>query len=59
MISIYWQAMPKVKKKSDKQRQRLDKVRKRDERATNEKEKRYTGYKQNMRWKIEHTRYRV
>ena len=28
--------MPKVKKKSDKQRQRLDKVRKRDERATNE-----------------------
>ena len=38
MGSIYWQAMPKVKKKkSDKQRQRLDKVRKRDERATNEK----------------------
>ena len=35
---IYWQAMPKVKKKSDKQRQRLDKVRKRDKRATNEKE---------------------
>ena len=59
MISVYWQAMPKVKKKSDKQRQRLDKVRKRDERATNEKEKRYTGYKQNMRWKIEHTQYRV
>ena len=38
MRSIYWQSMPKVKKKSDKQRQRLDKVRKRDERATNEKE---------------------
>ena len=36
MRSIYWQAMPKVKK-SDKQRQRLDKVRKRDDRATNEK----------------------
>ena len=52
MRSIYWQAMPKVKKKSDKQRQRLDKVRKRDERATNEKERRY---KQNMRWKIKHT----
>ena len=30
--------MPKVKKESDKQRQRLDKVRKRDERTTNEKE---------------------
>ena len=38
MRSTYWQAMPKVKKKSVKQRQRLDKVRKRDERATNEKE---------------------
>ena len=38
MRSIYWQAMPKVKKKSDKQRQRLYKVRKRYERATNEKE---------------------
>ena len=38
MRSIYWQAMPKVKKKSDKQRQILDNVRKRDERATNEKE---------------------
>ena len=38
MRSIYWQAMQKVKKKSDKQRQRLDKVRKKDERATNEKE---------------------
>ena len=38
MRSIYWQAMLKVKKKSDKQWQRLDKVRKRDERATNEKE---------------------
>ena len=25
MRSIYWQAMMKVKKKSDKQRQRLDK----------------------------------
>ena len=37
MRSIYWQAMPKVKKKNDKQRQRLDKVRKRDDRATNEK----------------------
>ena len=37
MRSIYWQAMPKVKKKSDKQRQRLDKVPKRDDRATNEK----------------------
>ena len=37
MRSIYWQAMPKVKKKSDKQGQRLDKVRKRDDRATNEK----------------------
>ena len=37
MRSIYWQAMPKVKKKSDKQRQRLDKVRKRDDRATDEK----------------------
>ena len=36
MRSIYWQAMPKVKKKSDKQRQRLDKVCKRDDRATNE-----------------------
>ena len=35
--SIYWQAIPKVKKKSDKQQQRLDKVRKRDERATIEK----------------------
>ena len=32
MRSIYWQAMPKVKKKSHKQRQRLDKIRKRDER---------------------------
>ena len=38
MRSIYWQPMPKVKKKSVKQRQWLDKVRKRDERATNEKE---------------------
>ena len=38
MRSIYWQAMPKVKKKSDKQRQGLYKVRKRYERATNEKE---------------------
>ena len=38
MISINWEVMPKVKKKSDKQRQRLDKVRKRDERATNESE---------------------
>ena len=38
MRSIYWQAMPKVKKESDKQRQRLYKVRKRYERATNEKE---------------------
>ena len=37
MRSIYWQAMPKVKKKSDEQRQRLDKVRKRDDRATNKK----------------------
>ena len=37
MRSIYWQAMPKFQKKSDKQRQILDKVRKRDERATNEK----------------------
>ena len=37
MRSTYWQAMPKVKKKNDKQRQRLDKVRKRDDRATNEK----------------------
>ena len=45
MRSIYWQAMPKVKKKSDKQRQRLDKVRKKDERATNEKEVHW--YKQN------------
>ena len=36
--SINWQAMSKVKKKSHKQRheQRLDKVRKRDERATND-----------------------
>ena len=38
MRAIYWQAMPKVKKKTDKQRQILDKVHKRDERATNEKE---------------------
>ena len=38
MRLIYWQAMPKVKKKSDKQRQRFYKVRKRYERATNEKE---------------------
>ena len=38
MRSIYWQAMPKVKKNSHKQRQRLYKVRKRYERATNEKE---------------------
>ena len=38
MRSIYGQAMPKVKKKSDKQRQRLYKVCKRDESATNEKE---------------------
>ena len=38
MRSIYWQAMPKVTKKSDKQRQRFYNVRKRDERATNEKE---------------------
>ena len=52
MRLIYWQAMQKVKKKSDKQWQRLDNFFKRDERATNEKEKRY---KQNMRWKIEHT----
>ena len=37
MRSFYWQAMPKVKKKSDKQRQKLVKVRKRDDRATNEK----------------------
>ena len=37
MRSIYWQAMPKVKKKNDKQRQRLDKVHKRDDRATNDK----------------------
>ena len=37
MRSIYWQAMAKVKKKSDKQRQRLDKVPKRDDRATNKK----------------------
>ena len=37
MRSINWQAMAKVKKKNDKQRQRLDKVRKRDDRATNEK----------------------
>ena len=35
--SIYWQAMPKVMKKSDKQWQRFYKVCKRDERATNEK----------------------
>ena len=35
MRSIYWQAMSKVKKKSDTQRQRLDKVRKRHVRATN------------------------
>ena len=38
MRSIYWQAMPKVKKKSDKQRQRLYKVCKIYERATNVKE---------------------
>ena len=38
MRSISWQAMLKVKKKSDKQWQRLDQVRKSDERATNEKE---------------------
>ena len=38
MRSIYWQAMPTVKKKNDKQRQRLYKVGKRYERATNEKE---------------------
>ena len=38
MRSIYWQAMPKVKKESDKQRQRLYKVRKRYEKATNKKE---------------------
>ena len=37
MRSIYWKAMPKVKK-SDKQWQILNKVRKRDEWATNEKE---------------------
>ena len=37
MRSIYWQAMPKVKKKGDKQQQKLDKIRKRDHRATNEK----------------------
>ena len=55
MRSIYWQAMLKVKKKSDKQRQRLDKIRERDERATDEKEKRY---KQNICWKIEHTKCR-
>ena len=36
--SIYWQVMPKVKKKSHKQRRKLDKVRKRDARATDEKE---------------------
>ena len=38
MRSIYWQAMPKVKKKGDKQRQGLYKVCKRYERATNKKE---------------------
>ena len=38
MRLIYWQAMPKGKKKSDKQQQILYKVHKRDERATNEKE---------------------
>ena len=38
MRSIYWQAMLKVKKESDKQRQILDNVRKRDQRATNGKE---------------------
>ena len=37
MRSSYWQAMPKVKNKGDKQQQRLDKIRKRDHRATNEK----------------------
>ena len=52
MRSIYWQAMLKVKKKSDKQRQKIDKVRKRNEMATNENEKKY---KQNMRWKIKDT----
>ena len=31
---MYWQSMPKVKRKSDKQHQRQDKIRKRDERAT-------------------------
>ena len=30
---MHWQSMPKVKRKSDKQRQRQDKVHKRDERA--------------------------
>ena len=30
---MHWQSMPKVKRKSDKQRQRQDKVRKKDERA--------------------------
>ena len=38
MRSIYWQAMPKVKKKNNKQRQRLYKVGKRYERVTNEEE---------------------
>ena len=35
---MYWQGMPKVKKKSHTQRQKLDKVRKRDARATDKNE---------------------
>ena len=49
MRSIRWQAMPKVKKKSDKQRQRLDKKFVKEMRGR-QMRIRYK-YKQNMRWK--------